>query len=417
MQFLISTTGTDVLVSDLGVFIPHPTIDRDLSIEFTPEEIAKSASLTYNITNGYLTLRLESLEYGVYDVEPDKYDSYSLLQQSLAPELVEKYVLERELQASFSDTPVVADSFPKSISSTTAVTNLLVCNTAKFQDWRVAVGDDVYIFGSSFNDGYYKVANVIDQRKITTVEPLVTSVSSGYIYILNPAGSTKVGVKDTTFSVISGTNLQTVLESIDTSLANIGTPVLPGDHDNYDTLVHNLAEDYYEEYTYTGNVITNNTIWSNISKVLKIREYQYIYVLNKLYQEIQIQYNNSGVEVQRLVKTYNYSGNKVASISVTETGSPIPTDHEEYDTLVHNLAETSFEEYIYYNELVSKIIVWTNALKVLKIREHQYSYSGGKIVQSIDIQYNNAGTEIERLTNNYNYSSNKLVNINVVESV
>lgn len=88
-----------------------------------------------------------------------------------------------------------------------------------------------------------------------------------------------------------------------------------GAHKVLDTLIHDLAEDRYEEFTYSGNHVTNITVWTDSGKTTKIREWQYTYSGNKVSTETVIQYNASGVEVERVVSTFTYSGNKVSNIA------------------------------------------------------------------------------------------------------
>lgn len=98
-----------------------------------------------------------------------------------------------------------------------------------------------------------------------------------------------------------------------------GSGITITQHENTDSLVHNLAENYYEEYIYSGTKVTGIIEWTNSGKTIKVRESQYIYSGTQVTQEINIQYNSIGVEIQRLTSNYSYSGAKVASIDVTES--------------------------------------------------------------------------------------------------
>ena len=60
MELLITTTGTlsPVTIDDLGGrSFTHPTIDYNLLIEFSSEEIQKSSDLQNAISNGYVTMQ------------------------------------------------------------------------------------------------------------------------------------------------------------------------------------------------------------------------------------------------------------------------------------------------------------------------------------------------------------------------
>ena len=91
-------------------------------------------------------------------------------------------------------------------------------------------------------------------------------------------------------------------------------------HDDLDDLTHNLAESYYEEFTYTGSKVSGIVVWTNISKVLKVRETLLSYSGSKVLQEVNIQYDALGAEKQRLTATYSYSGSSISSITVVEIG-------------------------------------------------------------------------------------------------
>jgi len=57
MGLFVSTTGTDVAISELGITIPDPTTDYDLSGQFDSDDIKIAASLTTAIRNGTLVWR------------------------------------------------------------------------------------------------------------------------------------------------------------------------------------------------------------------------------------------------------------------------------------------------------------------------------------------------------------------------
>lgn len=90
-------------------------------------------------------------------------------------------------------------------------------------------------------------------------------------------------------------------------------------HRSYDQLVHNIAEDAYTEYTYSGSRITNEVIWTNNSKTMKIRESIYTYSGNKLTQAIINQYNSEGSIIETLTEMYYYTGNNINYIDLVLT--------------------------------------------------------------------------------------------------
>jgi len=99
-------------------------------------------------------------------------------------------------------------------------------------------------------------------------------------------------------------------------------------------------------------------------------------------------------------------------ISITASQSGLSeSDHKFLDTLLHNINEDSYTEFIYLDNSITDVIIWTNSNKTLKIREENYSYSGNKINQSIITQYDEFGNIKETYTEVYTYSGNKISNI------
>lgn len=91
-------------------------------------------------------------------------------------------------------------------------------------------------------------------------------------------------------------------------------------------------------------------------------------------------------------------------------------EHEKLDTLTHEIAENSYEEYTYINSDIINVTIWTDINKIKKIREEQYSYlNGHRIDQAITIQYDINGSEKSRITESYNYSANKIISVITVK--
>lgn len=93
-------------------------------------------------------------------------------------------------------------------------------------------------------------------------------------------------------------------------------------HENLDTLVHNIAEDGYTSIIYNNNNIISYTIWTNTLMNTKIREYQISYTITPCSQFIDTvvtkQYN-AGTLVNTLTETFIYSGNKIIGITSLKT--------------------------------------------------------------------------------------------------
>lgn len=62
MAFLVKTVSSDVIISELGFTISHPTTDLDLSLQFEPEDLRDADSLTQAISSGALQYRLTNQE-------------------------------------------------------------------------------------------------------------------------------------------------------------------------------------------------------------------------------------------------------------------------------------------------------------------------------------------------------------------
>jgi len=96
------------------------------------------------------------------------------------------------------------------------------------------------------------------------------------------------------------------------------TGLTENEHEALDTLVHDIAETSYDEMTYSGNRLTNQTTWETASKLKKIREQQITYSGGRVTQIINIQYDAAGVENTRTTEVYSYSGNKVTDVTRTQ---------------------------------------------------------------------------------------------------
>ena len=68
--------------------------------------------------------------------------------------------------------------------------------------------------------------------------------------------------------------------------------------------------------------------------------------------------------------------------------------HEALDTLVHNLAETSYEEITRSGGQVTDVVVWTTSGKTTKVRETNITRSGGQLSQIVHKHYDGTGTII-----------------------
>lgn len=87
--------------------------------------------------------------------------------------------------------------------------------------------------------------------------------------------------------------------------------------------------------------------------------------------------------------------------------------HRVVDQLVHEIAETSYDEVVYTGNRVDAIITWTSAAKLTKIREELYTYTGNKVTTIVTKQYNALGVLIvgETMTEVIAYSGSQVIDI------
>lgn len=90
--------------------------------------------------------------------------------------------------------------------------------------------------------------------------------------------------------------------------------------------------------------------------------------------------------------------------------------HETLNTLVHNLAETSYEEVTRTSGLITNVTVWQSAAKLLKVRETTITRTGGLVNTVADKQYDESGVLIQTVTQTYNRTSGLITSIDVVET-
>lgn len=320
MQYLVSTTGSDVLIEDLGILLIDPTVDRNLSEEFKIEELQESNDLQSAFQAGTLTLRLETVEYGVVDIDGYEYRPTLLLEQSLKAEFQEGLVSEDELSAGLLDTEIVSGTFPLPVSSTTSGTKVVVVNSATFFDWKTDVNDLVVITGGAAA-GTYTVNSIVSQTQLTVVEAIPTTLTTGTLTIYHPPAATKIGIDSSNFTEISGANLQSVLDDIDSALGS-NQQDLDGylnetSHQDLDTLLHSLNEDYEVIPVFDGyGVITSITAQEQGAGDI-IRDYTDLTV------------DSDGLITGFIVKQYDETGSETERLtSVVNISSSIPTDSQ-----------------------------------------------------------------------------------------
>lgn len=79
--------------------------------------------------------------------------------------------------------------------------------------------------------------------------------------------------------------------------------------------------------------------------------------------------------------------------------------HEGYDTLVHDLAESNYQEVSYASGFVSAITYWASSAKLLKLREVLFNYTPNNLVSSVvERQFDGLGGQMAQLVHTYSYN-------------
>lgn len=305
MALRVSTVDSDVFISDLGIWILHPTNDRDLTAEFDSYELKNSADLTAAIQAGDLLV-----DDGQFLIDGSDYDPAEVVNQDLNLKLDSRFVSHGELSAGKQDTTIYDGVFPVTVSSTATSTRNVYVPTARWGTWSISAGDIVVISGSDAA-GVYIVESVTDSQNFIVVESIVDS-TGGTCTVYHPPASTIIGVDSTSLDYSDGNTLQEVLEDLNTVSGVAGLTV--SGHRELDQLVHSIAEDSHEEITYSGIWPIALITYTNSSKTTKIREEQYTWGGFQISSMVTIQYDSNGNEVERLEETYTYSGIKPVGI-------------------------------------------------------------------------------------------------------
>jgi len=150
MALRVSTTGSDVMIHDLGINIPHPTVNRDLALEFTSMELKRSDDLTQAIQAGDLTV-----DDGTFSIHQDDYDPDQLLIEELAFWQDRNFISHDELN-SVGDIEITSGFFPLSLGSTAATTRNIYASGGRWVTWWLDAGDLIEITDCAAS-GWYTV--------------------------------------------------------------------------------------------------------------------------------------------------------------------------------------------------------------------------------------------------------------------
>lgn len=86
-------------------------------------------------------------------------------------------------------------------------------------------------------------------------------------------------------------------------------------HELLKTLVHLIATDNYTEIIRSSNFVTSIIIWTDVTKIKKIREFIFSRTNNLVSQVVTKQYDTDGNLKETKTSTINRTGNIVTSIS------------------------------------------------------------------------------------------------------
>lgn len=116
-------------------------------------------------------------------------------------------------------------------------------------------------------------------------------------------------------------------------------------------------------------------------------------------EEEELQLTDEGVDPSVVGALVNKGGELLGKDSTgifnLRSGSGLTAgSHRPLDQLVHNIAESSFTEYLYTGNRVDSMTVWETAAKLKKIREELYTYTGNKVTTIVTRQYDAAGVVI-----------------------
>jgi hypothetical protein len=111
-------------------------------------------------------------------------------------------------------------------------------------------------------------------------------------------------------------------------------------------------------------------------------------------------------------------GNNTDYVTLTQLleGGITEDDHENFDTLVHEIAETSYEEITRTSGRVTSVIIWETSAKLKKVRETTITRAAGQVSVVIEEQYDAAGALKKTLTGTITRVGGKVSSIDWVKA-
>lgn len=109
--------------------------------------------------------------------------------------------------------------------------------------------------------------------------------------------------------------------------------------------------------------------------------------------------------------TIDVTAARVELASAAPQGPASDVTHDDRDTLVHNLAETSDTELEYSAGSLVRSTVWTTAGHTVKVRETLFTYVGGDLTSTVTTQHDGAGAVVSTLSKAFAYTAGDLVGV------
>jgi len=111
-------------------------------------------------------------------------------------------------------------------------------------------------------------------------------------------------------------------------------------------------------------------------------------------------------------------GNNTDYVTLTQLleGGITEDDHEKFDTLVHEIAETAYEEITRVSGRVTSVIIWETVAKLKKVRETTITRTTGRVSLIVEEQYDAAGALKKTLTGTISRTGNRITSIDWVKA-
>jgi hypothetical protein len=167
-------------------------------------------------------------------------------------------------------------------------------------DERLEPGDTIILTGTTAADGTYTVGAVTGLTTFTVNEAIATS-TGGTLEARHPVGAGKIGLNSAGMSNTSANDVQQAIADVDAAVTAGG--LTPTAHRAEDVLVHDLAENAFEEVLRTGNRVDSVTNYTDGTKTTKIREEVFTYTGNQVTTIVEKQFDAAGLPIVGETKT------------------------------------------------------------------------------------------------------------------